>query len=102
MHDEWEEKHGELWSYDFTRKKASGGGRAQCVDARVLRRGSSTAWGDGVEGMFACRKCVEADRPCCTFSEGEFWLLLPNEGDRKWAVEEDGEVWELRCWLNVK
>jgi len=94
--DKWEAMHGQYWEYELT-KTATRCRLEQCVTRKL--QSARTRWRLGGEGMFACRNCVLANRPCFTFKEGEFLLLPLHRLDRRVKVKEGREI---RHWINDK
>ncbi|USW50076.1 hypothetical protein Slin15195_G033950 [Septoria linicola] len=96
--DEWEEAKGEDWTFEFE-KPGYKMVNPPCVTTKLKGKGGKMQWRAGHEGKYACKKCVEEERPCFTWNGEEFWLLPLHEGDRKWPVEDGCEI---RYWLNVE
>ena len=97
--DQWEEAKGEEWTFEFE-KPGYRMVNPPCVTTKLMgHSGGKMQWRAGCEGKFACKKCVEEERPCFTWNGEEFWLLPLHEEDRKWKVEDGNEI---RYWLNVE
>ena len=100
----WEAKAGEDWQWEIL-KPASKYKTPVCVTKKCQKQ--RTRWNAGFEGIYACKDCAEAGRPCFTYTPlekgddgwdyGQFRLLPLHEKDRKKAVEKNKEI---RYWVN--
>ena len=100
----WERKAGEDWQWEIL-KPASKSKTPVCVTKKCQKQ--RTRWNAGFEGIYACKDCAEAGRPCFTYTPlekgddgwdyGQFTLLPLHEKDRKKAVGKDKEI---RYWVN--
>jgi hypothetical protein len=100
----WEEARGTEWRDDICEKYKvedieSGKQRKPCVSMKLLSKGGRLTWRAGEDARWACRRCVEADKPCFTWDGTQFWLLPLHEEDREFEVKKG---FEIRTWLNVE
>jgi hypothetical protein len=105
----WEHNKGEDWRWEFERP----GYKPEippCVTMKLM--GKRTKWHAGFEGLYACKDCALAGRPCfawITLSKGqkeadgkkwdhnEFRLLPLHEEDRVKTADKKNEI---RYWIN--
>ncbi|CAK3975624.1 Hypothetical predicted protein [Lecanosticta acicola] len=96
----WEEKT-EAWKETIEdRVKMSKSKTPICVSSKLKIEGrehGNSKWREGCEGKYACRKCVEENVPCFTWTGEEFRLLPLHKMDRKYPDRKDHEI---RFWLN--
>jgi hypothetical protein len=118
LNEEWEERAGAYWAWEFQKRRSGGGDgmpRRYCVTSKLAKRW--TRWRREDNGFWACVDCTEAARPCFTWAtdkdggygngedagevfgapKGEFWCLPVHKEDRKCEIVE-GE--DIRTWVN--
>lgn len=104
--DSWEEAKGECWAYEFEDKMR--GKQCKhikcCVSSKLRVEGrpkGRTNWRSGCEGKYACKDCVEENKPCFTWDgESEGFKMLPlheEDRDERYPLKKG---YEVRYWIN--